>query len=40
MPSIEINKNILDKLTICILTKDREKDLKKKFCFIKKRKLN
>lgn len=39
MRSIEINKNILDKLTICILTKDREKDLKKKILFYKKKKI-
>jgi glycosyltransferase domain-containing protein len=39
MLSIKINNNILDKLTVCILTKDREKDLKKKILFYKKNKI-
>lgn len=33
------NRNILDKITICILTKDREKDLKKKILFYSKKKI-
>ena len=37
MNSLKKN-NILDKITICILTKDREKDLKKKILFYKKKK--
>ena len=39
MNSLKKN-NILDKITICILTKDREKDLKKKILFYKKKKIN